>query len=121
MGATVTAGFVPTSACMRTRTAPRLSRLPGEWSAVLLRLSTQAGNVEPLHSRPAAFGLPSLPLQLHTLLHHSCIRPLPPHLSGGVALAQRGGAVLHRLVVDGDGKGHADLVGPRVPGGGWGL
>lgn len=50
----------------------------------------------------------------------TCARAMPPcllhlaHLRGGVALAQRGGAVLQCLVVNGDSKRHANLVRARV-------
>jgi hypothetical protein len=41
--------------------------------------------------------------------------PAPTDLCSTVTLAQRGGAVLHCLVVNSDGKWHAHLIGARVP------
>ena len=58
---------------------------------------------------------------LETMTWSGCATAMPPcvlhpsHLRGGVALAQRGGAVLQRLVVNGDGKGNANLVRACIP------
>mmetsp|Transcript_45947 Transcript_45947/g.117490 ORF Transcript_45947/g.117490 Transcript_45947/m.117490 type:complete len:311 (+) Transcript_45947:101-1033(+) len=37
------------------------------------------------------------------------------HLAGGVALAQGDGVIADGVIVHGDGKGHAQLVGPGIP------